>query len=34
MISQQIEGVNKAIDTTVYALYNLAEDEIKVVEGG
>jgi hypothetical protein len=34
MISRQIEGVDKAIDTAVYALYNLTEDEIKVVEGG
>jgi hypothetical protein len=33
MISRQIEGVNKAIDTAVYELYNLTEDEIKVVEG-
>jgi adenine-specific DNA-methyltransferase len=33
MISRQIEGVNKAIDTVVYGLYNLTEDEIKVVEG-
>jgi adenine-specific DNA-methyltransferase len=34
MILRQIEGVDKAIDTAVYALYNLTEDEIKVVEGG
>jgi adenine-specific DNA-methyltransferase len=33
MISRQIEGVDKAIDTAVYGLYNLTEDEIKVVEG-
>jgi len=33
MISRQIEGVDKAIDTAVYELYNLTEDEIKVVEG-
>jgi hypothetical protein len=33
MISGQIEGVNKAIDMSVYELYNLSEDEIKVVEG-
>jgi adenine-specific DNA-methyltransferase len=34
MISRQIEGVDTAIDNAVYALYNLTEDEIKVVEGG
>jgi type I restriction-modification system DNA methylase subunit len=33
MIAKQIEGVNKAIDSAVYELYNLIEDEIKVVEG-
>jgi hypothetical protein len=33
MISRQIEGIDKAIDTAVYGLYNLSEDEIKVVEG-
>ena len=33
MISRQIEGVDKAIDSAVYELYNLTEDEIKVVEG-
>jgi hypothetical protein len=33
MVSRQIEGVDKAIDTAVYELYNLTEDEIKVVEG-
>ena len=33
MISRQIEGVDNAIDTAVYALYGLTEDEIKVVEG-
>ncbi|MCL2217981.1 MAG: hypothetical protein FWB91_13320, partial [Defluviitaleaceae bacterium] len=32
MIARQIEGVNKAIDTAVYGLYGLTEDEIKVVE--
>jgi type I restriction-modification system DNA methylase subunit len=32
MILRQIEGVDKAIDTAVYGLYNLSEDEIKVVE--
>jgi len=33
MIARQIEGIDKAIDTAVYALYNLTEDEIKIVEG-
>jgi hypothetical protein len=32
MIVRQIEGVDKAIDKEVYLLYNLTEDEIKVVE--
>ena len=32
MITEQIEGVNKAIDIEVYKLYNLNEDYIKVVE--
>jgi hypothetical protein len=33
MISRQIEGIDKAIDTAVYGLYSLSEDEIKEVEG-
>ncbi|MCL1814213.1 MAG: Eco57I restriction-modification methylase domain-containing protein [Treponema sp.] len=33
MITRQIEGIDNAIDTAVYALYDLTEDEIKVVEG-
>ena len=32
MISRQIDSVNKAIDTAVYQLYNLTDDEIKVIE--
>ncbi|GBU28146.1 hypothetical protein R84B8_01704 [Treponema sp. R8-4-B8] len=32
VISRQINAVDKAIDTAVYELYNLTEDEIKVVE--
>jgi hypothetical protein len=32
MITSQIEDMNKAIDKEVYVLYNLTEDEIKVVE--
>ena len=31
MIARQIEGVDKAIDTAVYGLYGLKEDEIKLV---
>jgi type II restriction/modification system DNA methylase subunit YeeA len=34
VISRQIDSLDKAIDTAVYGLYNLSEDEIKVVEGG
>jgi type I restriction-modification system DNA methylase subunit len=34
MIARQIGSVDKAIDTAVYQLYNLTDDEIKVVEGG
>jgi len=33
MISRQIEGIDNAIDKYVYELYNLTEDEIRVVEG-
>jgi type I restriction-modification system DNA methylase subunit len=33
VITRQIDGINKAIDTAVYGLYGLTEDEIKVVEG-
>jgi len=33
MISRQIDGIDKAIDLAVYGLYNLTEDEIKIVEG-
>jgi ribosomal protein L30E len=33
MISRQIQAVDKQIDTLVYDLYGLTEDEIKVVEG-
>ncbi|GHV93829.1 hypothetical protein AGMMS50293_01490 [Spirochaetia bacterium] len=32
MIARQIEGVDKVIDTTVYELYNLTEEEKKIVE--
>jgi adenine-specific DNA-methyltransferase len=32
MISRQIDSVDKQIDTAVYQLYNLTDDEIKVVE--
>jgi len=33
MIAQQIAGVDEAIDTAVYGLYNLSENETKVVKG-
>ncbi|MDR3110454.1 MAG: N-6 DNA methylase [Planctomycetaceae bacterium] len=33
MISRQIAGVDTAIDTAVYELYGLTDEEIKVVEG-
>jgi hypothetical protein len=33
MITRQIEGVDKALGTAVYQLYNLTDAEIKVVEG-
>jgi type I restriction-modification system DNA methylase subunit len=33
IITRQIDAVDKAIDTAVYELYNLNEDEIKVIEG-
>jgi len=33
MISRQIDSVDRAIDTAVYQLYNLTDDDIKVVEG-
>jgi hypothetical protein len=33
IVFRQIVGMHKAIDTGVYGLYNLTEDEIKVVEG-
>jgi hypothetical protein len=33
MLGRQIQAVNKQIDTLVYELYGLTEDEIKVVEG-
>jgi hypothetical protein len=32
MISRQIEGVDKAIDTAVYGLYGIAGEEVEVVE--
>jgi len=33
VITRQIDAVDKAIDTAVYELYNLTEEEIKAVEG-
>jgi len=34
MSFRQIEGVDKAIDTAMYELYDLTEEEIRLVEGG
>jgi hypothetical protein len=34
VIARQIEGIDKAIDETVFGLYNLTEEEIKLVVGG
>jgi hypothetical protein len=33
ILGRQIQAVDKQIDTLVYELYGLTEDEIKVVEG-
>ena len=33
MISRQIDGIDTAIDNAVYELYNLTQDEIKIVKG-
>jgi hypothetical protein len=33
MISRQIDSLDRAIDTAVYQLYDLTDEEIKVVEG-
>jgi len=33
MLSQQIEATDATIDTLVYELYGLTEEEIKIVEG-
>jgi hypothetical protein len=33
IISRQIDGVDNAIDTAVYKLYQLEPDEIKIIEG-
>ena len=33
MVSRQINAVDKQIDALVYKLYNLSEDEIKIIEG-
>ncbi|WP_239679669.1 Eco57I restriction-modification methylase domain-containing protein [Brachyspira hyodysenteriae] len=33
MVSRQINAVDKQIDSLVYKLYNLSEDEIKIIEG-
>jgi hypothetical protein len=33
MLNHQIESTDSAIDTLVYALYGLTDEEIRVVEG-
>ena len=33
-LTRQIETVDRAIDALVYQLYNLTDDEIRLVEGG
>ena len=33
MVTRQINAVDKQIDALVYKLYNLSEDEIKIIEG-
>lgn len=33
MVSRQINAIDKQIDALVYKLYNLSEDEIKIIEG-
>lgn len=33
MIQRQIEATDKQIDTLVYELYGLTEEEIEIVEG-
>ena len=34
MLNARIQAVDKAIDKIVYALYNLTDEEIRVIEGG
>ena len=34
MIQREIESTDGAIDTLVYQLYGLTEEEVKIVEGG
>jgi len=34
MVKREIESTDRAIDTLVYELYRLTEDEVKMVEGG
>jgi hypothetical protein len=33
-VQRQIAATDKAIDTLVYELYGLTEEEIRIVEGG
>ncbi len=34
MLQRQIEATDRQIDTLVYELYGLTDEEIKIVEGG
>ena len=34
MVKREIESTDRQIDKLVYELYGLAEDEIKIFEGG
>ena len=33
MVSRQINAVDKQIDALVYKLYNLSDDEVRIIEG-
>ncbi|WP_244833541.1 hypothetical protein [Brachyspira murdochii] len=33
MLNRQINAVDKQIDSLVYKLYNLSDEEIKIIEG-
>ncbi|PTY39737.1 hypothetical protein DQ06_03755 [Brachyspira hampsonii bv. II] len=33
MLNRQINAVDKQIDSLVYKLYNLSDEEVKIIEG-